>query len=549
MFMLKRITMSYLKDLSFSNFKRDLNKLGEGEFVTVWSLIQKDGNSTAFYSALIPKKLVPTCLVKDDWDLQYGQGRPGTSTTKKKREVNTYYRNTDNGIIPLVICRLSPTKDTTYEILEEFRHYFDLVLSAQGYAILDENGDQEEVVVITKDEIKIKLRFINEFLCIKKMSLALFFELRVVVDKDLLNLGLEAKNQITKTEICIYSHVIIQDNHLNGEVQTISILRGKKVINAIKIKKEKKEIIKFIVGIDKHGNHIKKCPFSIKEEDYKIPVYFKTMLLQKYFTENDKFEVKDGVLSCKGLWYTYIDNNHSKYVIAFLGDLTLLPQSELHHFKAHNIWSTEKISEVNFRRSFKAEFIAPEAKDLLFKDQYQLLNKLWKDKFGWQIFKALHKDDQFCVDTLRIPLHDSHTEFDLNFGNLIKLFVDSLNEEKLAENLLIKPDNVLEQNFIAKGIDKLEAFLQNKGYEDTMTVKLLRDLQRLRSAGVSAHRKGTKYEEEMVKFQIEKKNLGKIFNNILNQSCNALEELKAIVVKINPQNPPINTEVVLKRKK
>jgi hypothetical protein len=82
-----------------------------------------------------------------------------------------------------------------------------------------------------------------------------------------------------------------------------------------------------------------------------------------------------------------------------------------------------------------------------------------------------------------------------------------LNSEKLAIRLTFNKQN-------SGGIDKLNAFLNFHKLNLPQMISFLRNLQSLRSTGV-AHRKGVNYEKVKKSFDIGKKDLPVIFEDIL----------------------------------
>ncbi|MBI3459951.1 hypothetical protein HY009_03360 [Candidatus Acetothermia bacterium] len=120
---------------------------------------------------------------------------------------------------------------------------------------------------------------------------------------------------------------------------------------------------------------------------------------------------------------------------------------------------------------------------------------------------------------MRIPLVDVQSEFDSQVLALTKILVDSLNEEKIQEQLSTKIKG-------EKGISKFERFLSTKGFTDYQPhIKFLRDLQSLRSSG-SAHRKGEEFRKVATRFSLEEKTLTAVFEEILDRATRFLEYLR-----------------------
>lgn len=247
-------------------------------------------------------------------------------------------------------------------------------------------------------------------------------------------------------------------------------------------------------------------------------------MLAKYYANPEKYSISDGQLSCAGLWGLRLDNNHPKYVIAFLGDLGRLHHDEQKYWRSFNVLPDGGVSSVNFRRSFLGEFADPEKVDLLFKYHFEEFQKQWSEKKGWPLFKPLAEGDSHLYAALHVPLTNDQAEFDGQVLALTKIVIDSLNEEQLAAAVGgADPE--------AKGISKLEKFLIEEAvpnYHDH--VKFLRNLQSLRSAGVG-HRKGRNYEKVAKEFGLGEKERAEVFEEILGRAVLLIRELALPLLK------------------
>lgn len=165
------------------------------------------------------------------------------------------------------------------------------------------------------------------------------------------------------------------------------------------------------------------------------------------------------------------------------------------------------------------EFTPPEKKDLIFKQKYEAFNFFWSKKFQWLLFKPLRKEDSHFFKTLRIPLINSRPEFEDQVLALTKVLIDSLNEKALKKYIeFTEKENM-------KDISKFEEFLKvNKLSDYKNHITFLRDLQELRSSGV-AHRKSEKYVKIARKFEINRKNLIEVFEEILSKAISLLDYL------------------------
>jgi len=535
--------MSNEPDLTFSDFLAKIDGLGKEEWITVYARHQDDFEWSGFYSALISEKMMAKSLSDPSWDLSIGDGLPGFSFRfEGGKEMGTYFRYSNEGVEPLVIWRnFHGMKSSYLEISEEFRFYFNLFEDHRNnkFIIIDENGDDEDVILISDKEVKIKLRLIKEFLAVKKMRLALYFDFNRFSDKTIEELKIKEHREQKKGDDFIYSIGARNWDSFGDETKkSQGFLMGKKLISGLKnfepkiFGQEEKKFVDFIIGIDNDGKEVvhtcdekKLANFygKNKGEPYFVtPVFFKKDVLTKYYSQPEKYSVEDGYLHCGGMWGLRMDNNHSDFIIAFLGDLGYLSYKEQLHWRSFNVSAKEKISRTAWERGFEAKFAEPENSALFFKHKFSLFQEAWENKFGWKFFRPLSKEDEHYFKSLHIPMTNEQKEFDEQILAIVKIFIDSLNEKELEKELSLSGGE--------KGIDKLEGFLNSKGAKYNGMVNFLRNLQDLRSTGV-AHLKGSKYEKVKLAFSIGEKDLSKVFDDIITKCIWALNSLEREFIK------------------
>lgn len=538
------------KDLTFQDLQKEIKgNLGKTEWITVFSQssAHHDVDQGGFFSAFISNEKIKQVLKNYQWDLAIGGGLPGFSHFEKGKEITEYYRFSENGIEPVVYWRaFHGVKEDYYEVSEEFRLYFNLFedrknLKDAKFIHIDDNGDENEVILINENEVKIKLKYLKEFLAVKKMHLAVYFDFMRFSRKTLNELGQKEIDDVAHGSDYIYS-ICVRDLVIN-DTKSQGWLMGKKLIVGLKDFKpdifgrsEEKKYEDFIIGIDENGKEILHTCEGDKlanffgqnpgSPQFLTPVFFKKEVLAKYYSNPEKYTVDDGYLSCKGLWGLRMDNNHPRYVVVFLGDLGHLPRKEKLYWKSFNVAHQGGISRVAWERGFEAKFTDPEQPDLYFKYKFEIFQKAWSEKFGWYLFKPLLKDDFHHFKSLHVPLTNDQKEFDEQVLSLTKIFIDSLNEKELAKGILVKKAK-------PKGIDKLETFLVSKNVRFKDMFEFLRNLQSLRSTSV-AHRKSEKskdYQKVRKFFDFDNKELGEIFEDILIKSIRTLNSLEGYFLK------------------
>lgn len=320
-------------------------------------------------------------------------------------------------------------------------------------------------------------------------------------------------------------------------MRTQSRFLGKRIIKALPKEKiriwtyenEPKNYEYFIIGLDEDGDPITHSSdpdklanyFGANPEapDYLTPVFFRKEVLNKYYAQPQKYEVRDGHLFCGSLWCLRMDNDNKDYVVVYLGDLGRdLSRSEQSYWRTFNIPPEGSVSKTCYIRSIIGERAYPETPDLRFKLELSNFKKEWEKKHDWPLFLELSSKDQHLLTALHLPTTGDQSEFDSQVLYLTKILVDSLNEAELDKQISACPEG-------AKGITKLGIFLrESDNPAGESVVSFLRNLQKLRSTG-SGHRKGKDYEKVARRFGIGNKDLQQVFSDILTDAISTLAAL------------------------
>lgn len=524
-------------------------RIGKDPWQIVYAMDDKHPGSFSIFPALLEPQSAREALEQDDWDLDIGGGLPDFSQSLQGNITTTsYHRFGTEGIRPLVIYRDFHGAWPSYlELCEEFRHFHNLAEDHQRQLLLDfdESGYEVEVVRITEHKVEINWSYLRQFLAATQLYLCIYLhstrfswiQLQDVPEQDR---ALKYRDKSYR-----YSIHVRECDFQQGYL-TFSRLLGKVIIEPPPIEEcgkwpfkegEMEQEVSFIIGISPNGEpkEFTSNPDKLSDyfganpgaPNYLTPVYFRKGVLEKYYAEPERYSVEDGYLRCLGLWGIQIDNNHSTYVIAFLGDLGRdLPYRERLHWKQFNVPppapADANISETHFRRSFLAEFTEPESVDLVFRQEYQRLNNDWRDKLGWPLFLNLEARDEYILKAVHVPGTDSQSELDRQILMLAKLLVDSLNEKALSNALSEKVRG-------EKGIKKLRHFLESRGFQHTeKVIQFLKDLQGLRSACV-AHRKGTNCEETLERLGLAGKENPDVIKILLEKAVDLLRTLRKLL--------------------
>lgn len=152
--------------------------------------------------------------------------------------------------------------------------------------------------------------------------------------------------------------------------------------------------------------------------------------------------------------------------------------------------------------------------------RYHDLQKASQAHLGWQWLLPLRDADAYHLKSLRIPDTDEQWDFDGLVLSLVKILIDSLNEESLKKLIPYEKQKVLKDK---SGIALLEAVLYLNGLEGAdVHIVFLRKLDSLCSS-----RSGQRKRQNCLKianhFGVEDQNPQHVFANILNSASEVLD--------------------------
>ncbi len=554
--------MSHSKDLglTFADLKREIDSLFVSDgWVTVFRSNHSgaSGESDAVYCALVKNSAVPDAMRSHSWNLQMGSGRPGfIFSFRGGRQKAVYRRHNDKGYETFIYWRGDFGNEEEYlEISEEFRLYYNLFEHILGpterrYYHLHDSGDKELVASIEKSTARVQLRYLRDYISVRKCHFLLFFAGTRFSEKSPNELGLTEIDENTYTPSHAYNHLI---RDISGMAirnhKTQSWLLGKCLIGPIKgfrpsmqsPMSEPDTYESFIIGYDSDG---KPKEFTSDEEKlanyfgknpdaphYLTPVYFSLDVLNKYYDDPSQYEVGDGSVRRKGFWSLRIDNSIADSVVVFLGDLGKLPHREQLYWKSHNILPQGGMSSTGFRRAFLGQWVDPEKPDLFFKARLADFGGKWRNQYGWDLFLPLSESDSHYLESLHIPTTANNAkEFDEQLLAIVKITVDSLNEKKLAEGCTSMKKG-------AKSIDKLESFLKSKGHDLAEMIQFLRNVQLLRSTTVAHRRSRNENAKLNDYFRFGAKDLKSVFEDIVIKMIWMFNTLEHLLIYDDPRHP------------
>lgn len=526
--------------LNFEKWKAYFDELPKTAWVPIYKQEKDAEKSVAIYSALVPTEYVDTTLESATWDCHIGDGQPSHVQYGGDEVSFKYLRfGNDTGIEPLVRVRtFHGVKSSFLEISEEFRHYFNLYPIKGGDILveIDDAGDEVEVVRgINSKNVTVNLKHLRKFLALKGMKLALYCEVDMSSTQTLEQLGIEKYSKDDKGENHVYSWWVSPWEGMTKEgINSFGRFIGKIYLSGYPkyrpelFDSEERKFENFIISVDEEGNSITHTSDDSQLSNYfgknpgaphyLSPVFFKREVLKRYY-DDQRFEVEDGYLRCAGLWGMRLDNDHEKYVIAYLGDLGHIPNSHQSHWKTYNIPPDGAMSETALRRGLLGEFADPISSDLVFKRELEATSKEWHENMGWNLHKPLEKEDRHLLTGLHIPKDEMQKEFEEQVKALATILIDNLNKKELE-----KLPGVVEKEHT---IQMLQEWMKEKGLDHEKHATFLRGLQNLRTG--TAHIKGSRYEKGMQSFAVREKGFQTAFNDILKKAIEFLGDLRGAI--------------------
>jgi hypothetical protein len=404
---------------------------GSEQWFTAWRYVYNDDRMGWLSCYLVPKADTRAQLRSPEYGGVPHTFRPGFEETDDETGYERY-GNAD-GYEPLIHQRswngLHPDED---EVIEEYRLFHNLFRMTDGnLARVSDDGSADEAIVrfTTDGSVEFLLGPLRQYLAAKQCTLVACIDWREHSGARLDALEIEHEYMVVEGEGLIYSL------GFGDRSFTFSRLLGKKAIEPPPVEQagvwpyeeeKPEEYPEFIIGVDQDGDPISySCEpgalgtYFDRDPDpaiphYLRPVHFRREVLERYYARPDRYEVRDGMLWCGGLWSLHIDNDHPDHIVVYLGDLGRdLPNNERPHWRLHNVPPNgPPESETSIRRNRLAQFTDPTSPELLLASRLGKVNDAWESRYGWPAFKPLSNKDAHEAVRLRVPLSDTDTAFD-----------------------------------------------------------------------------------------------------------------------------------------
>ena len=545
--------------------KRVQKKFIENGWITV--------SDNEIHAGLVEDSKVPEILDNYSWDLMRGEGLPDVEVEWHGNKKLMKYKRFGNGNCEPFVFYIKGNKNYPdhIELSEEFRLFLRLhercvSKEKKEYVFLRSDGTEDIVAELSGLQMEIKLEYLRRYLSARGMNLVIFFDYDYRSEYTYSELGISpVTNELTKDKEYIYYYTNYY-NPYEYKFASFCNMRGKCVLFHESVEDydddygNDDKYTKFIIGYDEKGNEVEfSCNQDLLSNFYccrgnapleLTPVFFNKEVLDKYYSNPQKYSVSEGYISCDGFWSLKVDNDCSEYVVVMLVDLGRLSYREQLYWKSFNIAPPRKsgLSETMYRRWILGQFCDPNSPDTLLKQCFMSFNERWKEKFEWRLFLPLTKEDEYLFQSLHcMTTSDNIREFESQILALVKMTVDSLNQEKLMNNVdegnvgvkkFLEDKKVASLKDITQSIDKFELFLISNSCTDRDTIiTFFRRLQNLRSLNV-AHRKSSenkKRESLNDYFKLEEMDKRNVLDNIFKEMIWSMRFLEEVFIDGNKE--------------
>lgn len=429
-------------------------------------------------------------------------------------------------------------------INEKFIYLFNLYegIDSEGNRTYSKykNGEPEIVITITSNEVKILHQYLNDFLSTYGLNLVCYIqsevnmplEVAAEIEYDTNNTGHGGVTKSSTPNIIYNFSVAIT----GGEFQ--SWLYGKSILPYRQFSEFKssfdEEYADFIVGYD--SNSCCDICVSCLEDSHKYSrIFFKKGVLEKYRLDpNAKVEEK---LISSTYFALRCDNDNPKLVWAYLKDLRCIPYTEQLHWKSYNFLPDNDAPSqyyIDSQTNWNARSSSP---DFVFRHLFAKANHLWKNKFGWYLFKPTTGLQENHLQRIFLVGEDKYGHFD----SLI-LMLNVVLRESIDKDELLKAGTKYNEGSVVV----LSYFLETKGQKMTPLINFLYKVGTLRTL-TEAHRiadfqkldeKKRKQLEESIDFiglSLEQNNYVEASYNLFNKANEAFQWLISFLSSYDPE--------------
>ena len=433
---------------------------------------------------------------------------------------------------------------TYFELLQEFAHAAELHWRAdqKAYCRIDENGDLESVVSITKESdnesvtlITCKREPLEIFIATSGQALVRFFDFTMVKEDKFTSWRGGLRNRTIASQDLFYDQYVHPDGHaytrgvqilrhsipkqdLHSLIfETPSQRKGRQYACFITKDRRSGKVIEvsahpdFTTSYFDAGNN--DLPFEIS------PAFFRPEVLLRYKADRDKYVVDETGrrITCRENWSLRdYDVNEAGQVHAYICDLRSLPYREQLHWQIHNEAPKGTISRRAFENDIKGEWtdhVTPLERTL------SILRR-WSNE-NWEWWRSSNQDDLLRVNT---PISSSKDEWAEAFLELAKVTVESFRPKTLKSMLALRGISFENDD---RSLALLEKLITQSRQNDGQKKRLggLRQAQTIRSK-VRAHSGGKEATALSKAALMDNGSYRAHFNEVCGKIAEELEEIE-----------------------
>ncbi|MYC38253.1 MAG: hypothetical protein F4X66_15270 [Chloroflexi bacterium] len=401
---------------------------------------------------------------------------------------------------------------TQYELLQEFVHAAGIhwLDDHRAYCVVDENGDIEPVVSITKDQgeerfvlITCKRKPLEQYLAATGNVLVRLFDFMMVGGR-FWSWHDSVLEQKAESHSLFYEQCLHPDGHgYTRGAQLLAVTTPRKDLFRNLIEpgsmRTDREHASFII-LDWRNDEIVEVSAAPGETanyfngegnslPYELsPVFFRPEVLSKYKADRDKYTIDEErrMIFCRGAWELRgVDVNDAGQVHAYLCDLRHLPYQEQLHWKSYNERPKGTISQRAHENDFQGEwasYVTP-------------LEKVLHTVRGWAKNKPdwWKLGDEGLLRRINTPVSGSRDEWSSAFLELSKVVIEGFQVAPI-QALLRQREISFEKN--ERSLNLIEKLLpaQTGQGQGRRPLEGIRVVQRIRST-LASHRPGAEADQ------------------------------------------------------
>jgi hypothetical protein len=369
------------------------------------------------------------------------------------------------------------------ELSQKLVHALDLhfIPERRAYCRLDEDGDLEDVISIVEQPssdgsegvtiVTVLAKDFSEYMRLSDMGVVVFFDF-TRVPRGFNGWAKETHFDHKARDLFYHGGVMASHaSYANGRLIARPTITMEEIVQARKDAWDdsKRQYATFKATDLKTGQRIEvscdpACLSNYFQQESKLPLemspaFFKAEVLHRYKADQEKYEVHDRTITCRGTWtLRTFDINDAGQVHTYLRYLRELPYKEQLYWQAFNEWPKAPISKRAYSTDFKGEWHT----------EYDGLNALK--------FKIIRLDETAADwwlprgEKLALAVHSPATTSSTEWANEIlaldQLVVEGFRSKPLkalARQLGRTPQpewqslKLLEECLIGSGLDKVEA--------------------------------------------------------------------------------------------